>query len=87
MGPPRRWNSIRAILSGASLAPRFWSYAFYHFLRLDNMTIQGDQAKTPHSVLLVNLSRLRTLRCCVYVEPPRSRRPAKSVFSLAVRRP
>jgi hypothetical protein len=26
-------NSIRAIFSGASLALRCWSYAFYHFLR------------------------------------------------------
>ena len=25
-------NSIRAMLSGASLASRFWPYAFYHFL-------------------------------------------------------
>ncbi len=35
-------NSIRAMLSGASLASRFWPYAFYHFLRLHNMTMHGD---------------------------------------------
>jgi hypothetical protein len=51
-------NSIRAMLSGASLASRFWPYAFYHFLphafyhflRLHNMTIHGDQVKTPYEL-------------------------------------
>jgi hypothetical protein len=38
------------MLSGASLASRFWQYAFYHFLRLHNMTIHGDQVKTPYEV-------------------------------------
>jgi hypothetical protein len=74
-------NSIRAMLSGASLAPRFWPYAFYHFLRLHNMTIHGDQDKTPYELCSgrkLDLSRLRTFGCVVYVEPPRPRGPAKS---------
>jgi hypothetical protein len=36
-------NSIRAMLSSASLASRFRPKAFYHFLRLHSMTIDGDQ--------------------------------------------
>jgi hypothetical protein len=69
------------MLSGASLASRFWPYAFYHFLRLHNMTIHGDQVKTPYELCSgrkPDLSRLRTFGCRVYVEPPRPRRPAKT---------
>jgi hypothetical protein len=40
-------DSIRAMLPGASLAPRFWPFAFYHFLRLDSMTNYCDQVNTP----------------------------------------
>jgi hypothetical protein len=74
-------NSIRAMLSGASLVPRFWPYAFYHFLRLHNMTIHVDQDKTPYEICSgrnPDRSRLRTFGCRVYVELPRLRRPAKS---------
>jgi hypothetical protein len=74
-------NSIRAMLSGASLASRFWPYAFYHFLRLHNMTIHGDQVKTPYELCSSrkpDLSRLCTFGCRVYVKPPRPRRPAKT---------
>jgi hypothetical protein len=64
-------NSIRAMLSVASLASRFWQYTFYHFLRLHSMTIHGDQVKIPYelcSVRKLNLSHLRTFGCRVYVE-------------------
>jgi hypothetical protein len=50
-------------------------YAFYYFLLLHNMTIHGDQVKTPYefcSGRKPDLSRLRTFGCRVmYVEPPR----------------
>jgi hypothetical protein len=71
------------MLSGASLAPRFWPYAFYHILRLHNMTIHGDQVKTPHELCSSrkpDLSRLRTFGCRLDVEPPRPRRPANSYW-------
>jgi hypothetical protein len=70
-----------AVLSGASLASRFWPYAFYHFLRLHNMTIHGDRVKIPYELYSgrkPDLSRLRTFGCRVYVEPPCPRRSAKS---------
>jgi hypothetical protein len=35
-------NSIRAILSSASLASRFRQNAFYHFLRLHSMSIHVE---------------------------------------------
>jgi hypothetical protein len=73
--------AIRAMLSGASLAPKFWPYAFYHFLRLHNLTVHGNAKKTPYEICSGRkpiLSLLRTFGCRVYFEPPRTRRPAKS---------
>jgi hypothetical protein len=37
-------DAIRTMLTGASLSPKKWSYAFYHFLRLYNVTSHGDKA-------------------------------------------
>jgi hypothetical protein len=37
-------DAIRTVLAGASLSPKKWSYAFYHFLCLYNVTPHGDKA-------------------------------------------
>jgi hypothetical protein len=36
-------DAIRTMLSGAALPPKFWPYAFHHFLRLYNVTVHGDK--------------------------------------------
>jgi hypothetical protein len=74
-------DAILALLSGTSLASRFWPCAFYHFLRLHNLTVHGDAQQTPCELCSgrkSDLSRLRPFGCRAYVEPPRARRPAKS---------
>jgi hypothetical protein len=89
-------NSIRAMLSCVSLAPRFWPYTFYHVFRLHNMTIHGDQVKTPYELCSgrkPDVSRLRnfavvcTSNLLALADTPSPRSTHVPVFSLATRRP
>jgi Reverse transcriptase (RNA-dependent DNA polymerase) len=69
-------DGIRALLIGADLPPKFWPYAFRHFLRLYNMTPHAGRAITPFQICfdqVPDLSRLRTFGCRVYVRPPGTR--------------
>jgi hypothetical protein len=69
-------DGIRALLIGANLSPKFWPYAFRHFLRLYNMTPHAGRAITPFQICfdqVPDLSRLRTFGCRVYVRPPGTR--------------
>jgi hypothetical protein len=69
-------DGIRALLIGADLPPKFWPYAFRHFLRLYNMTPHAGHAITPFQICfdqVPDLSRLRTFGCRVYVRPPGTR--------------
>ena len=73
-------NAIRAMLGGAALPPKFWPYAFHHFLRLSNLTIHEGRTATPFELCLgrpPNLRLLRTFGCRVYAQPTRPRRAAK----------
>jgi Reverse transcriptase (RNA-dependent DNA polymerase)/GAG-pre-integrase domain len=66
-------DGLRALLIGADLAPKFWPYAFQHFLCVYNMTPHAGRAITPHQLRydqVPDLSRLRTFGCRVYVRPP-----------------
>ena len=38
-------NALRVMLGGADLAPRFWPYAFHHFIRLYNVTPHGMKSR------------------------------------------
>jgi hypothetical protein len=40
-------DAIRTMLAGAALPPKFWPYAFHHFLRLYNITVHGDKQASP----------------------------------------
>ena len=74
-------DAIRTMLGGAGLPPKFWPYAFYHFLRLYNVTPHGDKA-SPYTIengKNPNLSHLRVFGCRVYALPARPHRPDKLV--------
>ncbi|KAG7340747.1 hypothetical protein IV203_024290 [Nitzschia inconspicua] len=83
-------NALRAMLLGAGLDPRFWPYAFHHFLRITNTTPSRDQIKSPFELLSgdkEDFTGFRTFGCRVWVGPPGRRRsklcltPAKRVQS------
>ncbi|KAG7343608.1 reverse transcriptase RNA-dependent DNA polymerase [Nitzschia inconspicua] len=62
-------NALRAMLLGAGLDPRFWPYAFHHFLRITNATPSRDQVKSPFELLRgdkENFTGFRTFGCRVY---------------------
>jgi hypothetical protein len=54
-------DAIRTMLVGASLSPKKWPYAFYHFLRLYNGTPHGDKA-SPFEIETGKKPDLRHLR-------------------------
>jgi len=68
-------DAVRTMLAGADLEPRFWPYAFRHFLHLYNVTPHRSRCSSPFSMCsdrLPDLSLLRTFGCRVYVLPPRA---------------
>ena len=75
-------DAIRSMLAGADLEPKFWPYAFHHFIRLYNVTLHRGSDKTPYEICTgerPNLRHLRTFGCRVYAMPSRPRRNAKAV--------
>ena len=72
-------NGVRSLLHGADLDPRFWPYAFHHYLRITNALPSRDQDKSPLTIAtgkVDDFSQFRTFGCRVWVRPP-GRRPAK----------
>ena len=70
------------MLLGAGLPPKFWPYAFHHYVRLYNMTAHGSAVKSPFEICTgerPNLRLLRTFGCRVYALPARPKRPDKVV--------
>jgi hypothetical protein len=73
-------NSLRAMLHGASLPNKFWSFAFYYHLLIHRLLPHGNRG-VPHTRAgggRGDLSKLRTFGCPVLVRPP-GRRSAKLV--------
>jgi len=69
-------NAIRALLLGANLPIKFWSYAFHFWLRIDNSMASRDQLVSPNYITTGkkdDLSALRTFGCRVWVRPPGQR--------------
>jgi hypothetical protein len=50
------------MLAGAALEPRFWPFAFHHFLRLYNLTVHRDKTKSPYEFRTGRRPDLRYLR-------------------------
>jgi hypothetical protein len=70
-------DAIRTMLAGASLSPKKRPYAFYHFLRLYNVTPHVDKA-SPFEIETgkkPDLRHLRVFGCHVYALPSRPKRP------------
>ena len=68
------------MLHGANLKMKYWPYAFYHYLRIHNMTPHGSQDKMPNKLLTgqrPDISYLRTFGCPIIALPPQDRRPDK----------
>ena len=68
------------MLARANLEPRFWPYAFRHYLHLYNITPHFSHDASPYTICsgeLPDLSLLRTFGCHVYVLPPRATRRDK----------
>ena len=75
-------NGMRAMLDGAGLPPKFWPYAFHHFLRLYNSFPHGDRPASAYTMCTgkqPNLTHLKTFGCRVYALPARPRRPDRLV--------
>ena len=75
-------DAIRTMLAGADLAPKFWPYAFHHFLRLYNVTVHGTDTASPYEQMTgkkPDLSLLRVFGCRLYALPARPRRPDKAL--------
>jgi hypothetical protein len=80
-------DTIRAMLGGAALPPKFWPYAFHHFLCLYNVTVHCDKPASPFELCTgqqPNLRYLRVFGCRVYALPARARRSAKIVSDASV---
>jgi Reverse transcriptase (RNA-dependent DNA polymerase) len=75
---------LRVALTGAALTPRYWPYAFRHYLRLHNSLPHrrtgkdgvSSLARSPYEALTgqkPDVSTLRTFGCRVWVRPPGGR--------------
>jgi hypothetical protein len=65
------------MLHGANLGPRFWPYAFYHYLRIKNSTPSRDMTVSPFEAVTGrrdDFTGFRTFGCRVWVRPPGTRR-------------
>ena len=55
-------NALRAMLAGAGLEPKFWPFAFHHFLRLYNMVPHAGREHSPYQVKSGKVPDMRHLR-------------------------
>jgi len=65
-------DAICTMLAGAALEPRFWPYAFHHYIQLYNVTPHASRDASPYTIRsgeLPDLSLLCIFGCCVYVLP------------------
>jgi len=61
------------MLGGAALEPKFWPYAFEHYLCLYNVMAHHSQRASPYTICTgkkPNLGLLCTFGCHVYALPP-----------------
>ena len=75
-------DAIRAMLHGAGLDPKYWPYAFLHFIRIYNITPHGVNVDSPFFIctqIKPKVEMLRIFGCRVYVQPARPDRPDKAV--------
>lgn len=70
-------DALRTLLNGSNLDPRFWTYAFYFYLRIKNALPGKDDSlsyyERLHGGAQPDLASLRTFGCRVWVRPPGKR--------------
>ena len=67
---------VRALLFGADLPVKFWSYAFQHVLCIRNALPHCGQEKSPIEFAYKqknNFKNLKTFGCQIHVQPPGTR--------------
>jgi len=66
-------EGLQFMLGSAAHEPKFWPYAFEHYLHLYNVTVHHSQQASPYTLCTgkkPNLSLLCTFGCPVYALPP-----------------
>ena len=74
-------NAMRAMLQGSNLPMKYWPYAFYHFLRVHNLTPCAGEKISPFEKVTgkrPNLRNLNLFGCRVWVRPPGRRSDRRS---------
>jgi len=54
-------EGLWAMLGGSALEPKFWPYAFEHYLHLYNVTIHHSQQASPYTICMGNKPNLSLL--------------------------
>ena len=75
-------DTLHAMLGGAELPPKFWLYAFHHWLHLYNVTVHCDQQASPFELCTgtqPDLHLLWVFGCHVYSLPAHPCCPDKLV--------
>ena len=76
-------DGIRALLGGADLPPRYWTYAFHHYLKIYNLVPHADDDISPYEKctgIKPDLSKMRTFGCRVYVLDDNKHRKGKANY-------
>ena len=66
-------DSMRTMLQGAGLPPKYWPYAFHYHLRIYNLMTHGNRQHSPIELKTgtpPNLDYLRVFGCPVVALPP-----------------
>jgi hypothetical protein len=63
-------DGIRTLLGGANLELQYWTYAFYHYLKIYNRAPHGDDNISPYKKctgIKPDFSKMRTFGCLVTI--------------------
>jgi hypothetical protein len=76
-------DGIRTLLGGANLELRYWTYAFYHYLKIYNLVPHGDDDVSPYEKctgIRPDLSKMRTFGCLVTILDDNKRKTGKANY-------
>jgi hypothetical protein len=76
-------DGIRTLLGGANLELRYWTYAFYHYLKIYNLVPHGDDDVSPYEKctgIKPDLSKMRTFGCLVTILDDNKRKTGKANY-------
>jgi hypothetical protein len=76
-------DGIRTLLGGANLELRYWTYAFYHYLKIYNFVPHADDEVSPYEKCTgkkPDLSKMRTFGCLVTILNDNKRKTGKADY-------